>query len=278
MRIFYLGTAAAEGWPALFCHCDNCERAREAGGKNLRTRPQVLINENLLMDFGPDTFYHAMEYKLDMAKVETVLMTHSHTDHFYTQELILRAFPYAYDRDKNKMRLYGNAKCRDMFQRTLDVDDDSANMRDCVDFHLSWEFRPFTASGYEITPLRARHDNKESCLIYSIKDQEGKCVLYGNDTGYFPEDTWEHLKGMYFDVVSLDCTMGGQQGNFYGHMCLDDNKKVKERMLEIGCADENTRFVMTHFSHNGGLLHHELEERAEEMGFTVAYDGMILEI
>lgn len=61
-------------------------------------------------------------------------------------------------------------------------------------------------------------------------------------------------------------------------MCLDDNKKVKKRMLEIGCADKNTRFIMTHFSHNGGLLHHELEERAEEMGFTVAYDGMILEI
>lgn len=278
MRIFYLGTAAAEGWPALFCHCDNCERARKEGGKNLRTRPQVLINENLLMDFGPDTFYHSMENNLNMAKVETVLMTHSHTDHLYTQELILRAYPYAYDREKNKMTLYGNAKCQEMFLRTLAVDDDSANMRDCVGFDLVWEFGAFQASGYEIMPLKARHDDKESCLIYGITDEEGKSILYGNDTGYFPEETWERLKNMHFNLVSLDCTMGGQVGDFYGHMCLDDNERVKRRMLEIGCADENTVFVMTHFSHNGGLLHHELEERAKEMGFIVAYDGMVLEI
>jgi len=41
MKFQYLGTAAAEGWPALFCNCDNCEKARKAGGKNIRIRTQV---------------------------------------------------------------------------------------------------------------------------------------------------------------------------------------------------------------------------------------------
>ena len=33
MEIQYLGTAAAEGWPALFCDCDICHRARKEGGE-----------------------------------------------------------------------------------------------------------------------------------------------------------------------------------------------------------------------------------------------------
>lgn len=28
MKLLYLGTAAAEGWPAPFCQCDNCKAAR----------------------------------------------------------------------------------------------------------------------------------------------------------------------------------------------------------------------------------------------------------
>lgn len=278
MKIFYMGTAAAEGWPALFCECSNCKKAREAGGKNIRTRPQVLVNENLLMDFGPDTFYHAIKYSLNMAKVETVLLTHSHTDHFYTQELILRALPYAHMKQENQMLLHGNEKCRLMFERTLAVEDDSENMAERVGFHTVREFEGFEASGYRITPLKAIHDPGEFCMLYTVTDGQGKTMLYGNDTGYFPEETWKHLQNRYFDLVSLDCTLGGQKGGFGGHMSITDNDKVRERMLRIGCADEKTIFIMTHFSHNGGLMHHELEERAKSLGFLVAYDGMIVEI
>lgn len=55
MEIQYLGTAAAEGWPALFCDCDICRRARAAGGKDLRTRTQSMIDGTILIDFPPDT-------------------------------------------------------------------------------------------------------------------------------------------------------------------------------------------------------------------------------
>jgi len=34
MKVKILGTAAAEGWPALFCRCPACQRARKLGGKN----------------------------------------------------------------------------------------------------------------------------------------------------------------------------------------------------------------------------------------------------
>lgn len=277
MRIQYLGTAAAEGWPGLFCNCNNCERARKQKGKNYRSRSQVLINDNLLFDFGPDSFYHAMNYDIDFAKIETVLLTHSHMDHFYPLDLILRGVPYAYDRNKNKMTIYGNEKCESIYKQMLNQEDDSANLRSCIDFNLINAFHPFTAYDYSILPLEAQHDPRENCLLYSLTDKDGKRLFYGNDTGDITADTWNQIKSLYFDVVSLDCTMGGTPG-CTSHMGIEENRKVREKMLQIGCANENTKFIITHFSHNGCLLHDELEERAKDIGFIVAYDGMVLDI
>lgn len=277
MRLHYLGTAAAEGWPALFCDCENCRRARKIKGKNYRSRSQALIDGKLLMDFGPDTFYHMMKYDLNFCDIQQVLLTHSHTDHFYSTELILRAFPYAYHRDKNKMTVYGNEKCHWMFLNTLAVEDDSANMRQCVGFEQIHAFQTFQIPGYEITPLGAVHDPDEECLIYIIRDQEGKTLLYANDTGYFSENTWKMLEGVRMDCVSLDCTLGSDPDMDAPHMGLAANRKVVERMREMGCIGENTHIVLTHFSHNGGLLQEELEEETREDGFIIAYDGMILE-
>lgn len=277
MRIHYLGTAAAEGWPAPFCTCNNCQRARKEKGKNYRSRAQVLINDDLLFDFGPDSFYHTMAFNVDYSKVETVLLTHSHTDHFYPLDLILRGVPYAYDRDKNKMSIFGNEKCEAMYEKMLKNDDDSGNLKDCIDFHLTKAFEGFKAKNYDVLPLQAQHDPRENCLIYSLTDKDGKTLFYGNDTGDITEETWKHIKNLHFDVVSLDCTMGGTPG-CASHMGVEEAIVLKNKILEAGCADENTKFIITHFSHNGCLLHHELEERVKGTGFIVAYDGMVLDI
>ena len=44
MKLKYLGTAAAEGVPALFCTCEVCRKSMELGGKNIRTRSQAIID------------------------------------------------------------------------------------------------------------------------------------------------------------------------------------------------------------------------------------------
>ena len=54
MILTFLGTAAAEGYPNPFCRCKNCERSRVLGGPSLRKRSSALINDDLLIDLGPD--------------------------------------------------------------------------------------------------------------------------------------------------------------------------------------------------------------------------------
>ena len=62
MKLTYLGTGAAEGWPALFCNCKNCQEAARLGGRNIRTRSQSLINTDLLIDLPPDTYLHKLAH------------------------------------------------------------------------------------------------------------------------------------------------------------------------------------------------------------------------
>lgn len=89
MTIRYLGTAAAEGLPAVFCNCPACLNARRRGGRNVRTRSQVLVNDDFLIDFPMDTYLHALRFRLDLSAVRHVFITHSHMDHCYPQDLIM---------------------------------------------------------------------------------------------------------------------------------------------------------------------------------------------
>ena len=73
MKIKYLGTAAYEGIPSLFCECETCKKARAFKGKNIRTRSQALINDDLLIDFPPDTLVHANTYGIDFQRIHHYL-------------------------------------------------------------------------------------------------------------------------------------------------------------------------------------------------------------
>ena len=70
MKVHYLGTGAAEGIPAIFCECPVCKTARLKAGKEIRTRTQALIDDELLIDFGPDTYMHSLQYGIDLSYIK----------------------------------------------------------------------------------------------------------------------------------------------------------------------------------------------------------------
>ncbi len=275
MKIQYLGTAAAEGWPGTFCRCPQCREARRLGGKNIRTRSQAVIDDRLLIDFPPDTYMHMLAYGLDLPSIGTLFVTHSHQDHWYPEELMLRRNGFAADM-AGILDIYGNDAVGKSLEQSLKEVEESPSDMPRVAYHELKEFCPCQVEGYVWTPLKAAHNPKENCFIYMV-EKEGKRLLYANDSGYFPEETWEFLSGLHFDLVSLDCTLQKIRLKT-GHMGLPNNVDVAERLRKIGCADSRTKFVVTHFSHNGGWLHEEMAVRAAEYGFCAAYDGMTVEV
>ncbi len=272
MEILFLGTGASEGIPALFCHCRICENARKKKEKEQRTRCQAVINGELLLDFGPDTYAHYLRYDFPLPDIRTLLVTHSHTDHFYATDLGMRREGLAHP-DPGVLDIYGDQTVGEQFKREFL---NNKRVLACNHFHEAVPFKAISNHKYEIIPLQANHDKSELCLFYSIQEKEsGKAVLYAHDTGLFPKVTWDFLMRypVEYNLVSLDCnSMLGRDGK--NHMGLADDLEVLARLREIGRVTENTSIVLNHFSHNSQVTHAEMVKAVQAMGFIVAYDGL----
>lgn len=278
MKLKYYGTAAAEGIPGMFCGCALCRLARERGGKDIRTRSQAAVDDRLLIDFPADTYMHEVCGGLDLTKIHSCLITHSHGDHLYPGDLIFRQDVFAHYIDEKPLTFYCSAKASvglaDMIRGC------HLESRNLVCLSILEPYRPVEIEGYTVTPLEADHDPGTGPFIYLISDGSRR-MLYAHDTGYFPEVAWEFLEREKprLDFVSADGTAMDLKGDewFHGHMSLDAVLTVRKRLEEIGCADEKTVWCVNHFSHNGGLTHEQLSELTDEYGILTAYDGMTVE-
>jgi len=280
MTFQYLGTSAAEGWPSLFCTCRACREARSDGGKSIRTRSQSMIDGTLLLDFPPDTLLHTVRHGLDTAAIRDILITHTHEDHLYLEDIMVARQPGYSEFEQNfVLRVHGN----DALLQKVDSwrGNPATNFEEVTKycaFTEQTEFVPFQAGAYTVTALLADHNKREKCFIYLI-EKDGKAVLYAHDTGYFPEATWAYLAGKTLNMASLDCThiMNECRRNHMGIPCCAE---VRERMLSDGIATKSTVFVLNHFSHNGdeAAAYDALAERAAAYGFLVSHDGMIIEL
>lgn len=278
MEVRFLGTIAAEGGPALFCNCAYCKEAARRGGKNIRTRSQILINDDLLVDFPADTYFHKIQQGLDLSKVRYLLITHSHQDHFYPQDLFMRGGYSAHDMHEPILDIYCNAAVKELFDRETNYNL-TKPVADGLRFNVVSEFEHIVTQRYELFSLKARHMKTENALFYLIK-QGDKAFLQCNDTGVLFEENYEFLSslGVQVDVVSLDSTMGAREESYYGHMTLKDCLETVERMRKSNFVKSTTRFVLTHFCHNGILLHEEYERICAPHNVEVAYDGMLIKV
>lgn len=273
MKIHYLGTAAAEGWPALFCSCPVCTYAREHGGKDLRTRTQALVDGGLLIDFPPDTYCHALAYGLELAKIRTLLVTHSHMDHWFPTDLIHRHEHFGHGAS-GVLEVYGDQAVKDAFDAHILIDRFKPHpIDDVVHFHVIHGGDRFQSNGWDITAVPADHDPREECLVYICK-KAGKALFYGHDTGLsLSRQAWDLLAQERFDLVSLDATMGSRSAPGY-HMGLPDAERFLEELAAMGCVDADTVKVVNHFSHNGQMSHDQLAAWGAQRGILAAYDGM----
>lgn len=271
MKIRYLGTAAFEGTPAMYCNCRICSHARQQPGRNVRTRSQAVINSDLLIDYPPDTYFHTLHMGLDLRTIQNILITHSHSDHFYPEDLDHNRFPCAVKEAFHTVCVYGNQKVMGLLSELYG---DGAHNH--LQFSKAEVFEPFTAGKYKITPLPALHDPGEACLLYLIEFQ-GKRLLYGNDTGFLNQACMDWIRGQQLDLISLDCTQGKHRdGN--NHMGYLDVIQQLDRFWDNGNVGTDTIKVAQHFSHYGDVLYEEYLDLFSSYGIITAYDGLELEV
>lgn len=276
MKIQFLGTAAAEGIPGIFCQCAVCRDARAKGGRHIRTRSQALLDDELLIDLNNDSYLHFLRYGIDGAAIRHLLVTHNHMDHFCADELEMRIQGFSHLDEPGALEVCGSEAVGMALSKILYLD----RFTHSLQFRRLTPFRTETVGSFTVTPLPAIHDPLAGPLIYLI-EKAGKTLLYAHDTGYLDESVWQYLaeKKPHIHLASLDCTEADCPKMLYNaHMNLGENIRVRDRLLSLGCADESTVFVCNHFSHNGvGVAYDAFRPVAEAAGFTVSYDGMIAE-
>lgn len=279
MQMQYLGTAAAEGIPALFCQCPLCTKARELKGKDIRGRSGAIIDDELMIDFPPDSLTYAVKFNLDLAKIKYLVVTHSHTDHFAPADLVLR-LPgcYCHMTDGEPvLHVYGNHEVLRLTENALMTEYQTADV-DFLQVHLFHAFQKTQIGSFFVTPLPATHKPDEDAYIYLIQ-KEDKTLLYAHDTGIFPQSVFQYLqeKKTRIDIISLDCTCCTHKDG-HNHMGLPDNAAVLKKLKASQIITDRTMCFISHFSHNGALTHAQLEEEALKYGVTVAYDGMKIDL
>lgn len=274
MKFKYIGTGASEGIPSLFCSCRVCTNARKSGGREVRHRSSAIIDTDLMVDISPDTFSQAVSLGLDLSRLRQLLITHSHYDHFYVRELINIRPSFASRPIVSKLVVLSSAGT--MKELKSDISPEMFNiLKEYIDFVELKLFTPYESGEYTFTPLLARHGTAEP-FIYII-EKEGRKILYANDSGFFPEKTWDYIYGIHFDFVTLDCTHQTRIGTA-GHMCVEDDITVKKRMFQQGNIDGKTRIAATHFAHSDDMTYFQIDEQLRLYGIAAAYDGMEINI
>lgn len=284
MKLTFLGTASATSYPLAFCKCDFCNQARINGGKDLRKRASLLINEDLLVDLGPDTVSASFTYNFSVAEIRYWLQTHAHSDHFDASLLTTRD-PEFGQKNAYALHLYASElsliRMSEMMKGVGYADDlldpgQQANLNMVVTKVAA--LQTFDAGPYQVTAFAANHDKSVGPLVYVIEEDE-VALLYATDTDELPEPTWQGLfeKKLKFNAVILDHTYGaGTAGG--AHLNADRFVQHINRFKSEGLLTKEARIFATHISHEGNPTHSVLEKQASQHGYEIAYDGLVLEL
>jgi len=284
MYATFLGTAASEGYPDAFCDCANCQRARALGGPSLRKRSAVLINDDLLIDLGPDLMVAAQMHGISLARLRYCLQTHEHADHLDPSHLLSRS-PFSGVHDALHLQFFASRGALDGALRSIgrhhSVDSlvasgTSESFR--LSVHAVEPFQIFAVGPYQVHSVAATHDPAIVALLNAI-ERGGRSLFYGTDTGPLSEATWAALRdGRHrFDVVVLDHTFGLKE-RAGGHLNREQFLEQIARMRAEGLLANGARIIAHHLAHHSNPIHPELVAIAARDGYEIAYDGLALRI
>jgi phosphoribosyl 1,2-cyclic phosphate phosphodiesterase len=267
MRLFFLGTAAAEGYPGIFCNCANCNEARALGGRSLRFRSVLLVNDDLLIDFGPDLSASAQRFNRNLSGVTTGLVTHAHSDHFHPGNFEMRRAAFTGGLPIPTLQVFGPREVAETLSQNYP---DLSLLR--LEVNQVQAFDSWTSGAYTITAYRAYHAVEHlEAFFYSVEEGQ-HAFLYATDTGPFPADTWQALEGKSFDVIIMEETMG--VGTYTQHMGFESFLETAQKMRAGGLLRPGGRLIAHHMSHSGNPTHEKVEAILGPHGVEVAYDGL----
>ncbi len=210
----------------------------------------------LLMDCGTTTNGGLTQLGIDRNEIETILISHFHSDHFGGIPLFLLAALYE-DRRRQPLTIVGPPEIEARVRALASAMGHDLGEREWpfpISFH---EVSPGSQEEYgpaRITPFETQHQIEAHPHGYRV-DLGGASLVYSGDTGWF-DALPEHVAGA--DLFICECTLF--DGTLDFHLSLEEISEHHAK-LDVG------RLVLTH-------LGSEMSLRREEVEFDTADDGL----
>ena len=288
MEVQFLGTAAAEQFPSIYCRCDFCTRVRQKGGKDQRTRASLRIGTRYQIDFGPDANWQMHRCGIDLFDLEHLFITHTHSDHFQFEEIVSKS--HAVKTNGKPLQIYMSVPAKEhlesilfTFDAQVEDEEDLEAFKKRFPVHGLEYFNSYDVGELRVETIKGSHkaEGKDQfSLNYLIRLPDGRRVLYAVDTGYYLEESWAFLQGKRADILIMDCTFTARKSEprAFGHHTFLSYLESLQRMKEIGFITTQSRIFTTHFDPHQALFHEEMQALFSESAFavTVAYDGLTI--
>lgn len=285
MRFTFLGTSAGEQYPGFWCRCENCERARQLGGRNRRKNSCAHIAPDTLIDFPPEIFMQAERFGVQVIETRYLLVTHSHQDHYSAYPLLWRRMPPDAELPPpndvvgprwsplHTLHVCGNQPVCEALTKHVRGDLEEW----AVEVHQVEPFQELDLGPMHVMALRANHPDGAGNGLNYIIQRAGKTILYASDTGWFLPETYEEIAKYRFDLALIEGTFGFG-AEIEGHMDFRKLEAARQLFDADGLLKPGALFCATHIAPHFTPVHDEIAPAMLEKGITVAYDGMTVEL
>ena len=245
MKLTFLGTGAADyDW-------------NRYGEANIMGSTSTLLEDHILLDCGPTVSRALQRFNISFEKIDTIVNTHSHSDHFNIGNIREVAA-------SRKIDFYGSPQA-------------CAQVADCCNTHPLTMGDEFTVGNCHFLTLPANHaveDIHEEVFNYLISGN-GKTLLYALDSAWMLTKARRLIGKKHIDAIIWDATMSEPDNwRIFEHSDPVMFDSIRRVLLQTGNIDAN---VKVWFDHRARTLWPqdvaEQEAIAQKNNVMLAYEG-----
>ena len=216
-------------------------------------------DRTFLVDCGPSVLQGLKRAGIDTARIDFVLLTHLHGDHFGGVPFLLLEYVYENPRTR-PLEIVGpptiEQRCGGLYEALY-----QRIAREPAPYAVTYrelQPTPATVQGVRIAPFVVPHAEELTCFGYRL-DVGGRSILFSGDTGW-TEELVARSQGV--DLFICECTTYETQ--LHLHLSYPE---IARRAADFGCR----RLVLSH-------LGSEPLARLSELTIECASDGLQIDL